>query len=343
MLQAGKERDLLVSEAAGHVRGDAGALDFAVTIFEPGWLVRPGGFCNAFCVAKDIVATSASCLVEDSGRWWDWRIEFKFVQYSGGTRTFTPLLGHARPSRQESIVLGRLDRTKAQNRRGSDWALLKLRRQDCKAVLQFDGQSLPSGHGAKDDLSVMSALRWTAADRAHGSLTKVLSSKCGTLTTIPGIGADAVKALKKLAGQTNLLMHTCDTTQMQIGSPVFQKRSGGEPRLIGIHSGHIEWTSKENETAGRRQAVNAGVRFDAVAPSLKRFRRERVATYRETQRIQRALSKLRLYDGDADANFDMGLRRAILKFEDQMQIPRLGLPTARLMNWLEAEVWKSNP
>ncbi|MEM7429831.1 MAG: peptidoglycan-binding protein, partial [Pseudomonadota bacterium] len=310
---------------------------YAAVAGATGMLVHEKGYCNAFCVAPNIVATSASCVIDDYGRWTNWPNFTNFVRFADGRKIETPLAGHGFEARQGNIALGRLRRQDVftrPRRNRNDWALLKLAKPACKTVLDVRATQGASASNPKEPLGVLSSLRWNAADRNNGTMSAVVSGNCATLPAIPGIGASPTNKLKRLAAQTGLLFHTCDAAEHQVGSPILRLAQNGRAALVGIHSGHAEWRTRANETAGRRQAVNAGVRLAAFAPSLARFRRERSAASNQIKWIQGILATRKFYKGPVNGRFDMRLRRAILKYEEQARLPRLGLPTFSLMQKL---------
>ncbi|MEM7429005.1 MAG: hypothetical protein AAF441_23200 [Pseudomonadota bacterium] len=68
------------------------------------------GGCTGFCVAENIVATSAHCLIEKPGGWRQLDLRIRFSNFSGKNRLTRYVSGSSTAARRLNVVLGTQDR-----------------------------------------------------------------------------------------------------------------------------------------------------------------------------------------------------------------------------------------
>lgn len=292
------------------------------------------GFCNAFCVAENVIATSASCLIDDQGQWKNWSNFFRFVRWSGNRQGWSYITGRNYRTREQNIVLGRRIRPRTATGielSARDWALMRIAKGVCGKPLRIAGDQ----NGAKDKpTGLISYLAWSESDREQKKQRPVFSAGCGLVETIPGPAKSVQEAAQSLLPKDGLLLHTCDVQTNQAGSPIVQALPGGDVAALALSTGHYVL---RRLAPGRKivaHKVNTAVPITALAPSLKRFQSEKVLGYADITRIQKALHKRKLHYGKTGGVFDMATREAILRFEKEQNLPPLGLPTGRILERL---------
>ncbi|MEM8688226.1 MAG: peptidoglycan-binding domain-containing protein [Pseudomonadota bacterium] len=297
-----------------------------------GTLAYSSSFCSGFCVADNVVATDAACLVNDKGKWRNSWNNFRFLLNSGGRPAWSRVLGNDGLTRSRNIALGRLNaRTPATGFRLGvrDWALFRVARDVCKKTLQLaDKQS-----GEPGPVVMLSA---HAKEAVTPTLPSALfSDACALVSSIPQLQSPARQKVERLAKDSGRILHTCDSTADQSGSPILQIRPNGTLVVHGINSGKVTWEHSPKTGQRVQFSANAAVPSQAVAASLRRFQEEDVLSYTKyVQQLQKALQGRKLHTGRTDGIFDLETRRAILQLEDERKLPLLGLPTRRILELL---------
>ncbi len=304
----------------------------ADAISSVGTLAYSSSFCTGFCVAPNVVATDASCLVDDRGKWRNNWNNFKFMLNFSGRPLSSRVRGQDDLTRERNIALGRLTvRAAAEGYRldAQDWALFRVARDVCKEFLPLsDAGTVQTGPVAMLSSRAKKALK---SSRPRS----LFSDACALVSSIPQLQSPARQQVERLAQKSGRLLHTCDSIADQSGSPILQIRPDGTYVANGINSGKVTWEHTTKDGHRVQFSANAAVPARALAASLKRFQTEDVLNYtNDVQRLQEALKARNLHTGRTDGIFDLETRNAILKFEDAQKLPRLGLPTQRMLEML---------
>ncbi len=313
-----------------------------------------GWSCTAFCVAPNIIATNAHCIVRNPtmGK----RLNLsktlfilpKFKQsFTGNTykhRLTYPEYVHAKKP-YLSIYSGNFSQKSPLNSQGQDWAFTKLIHSVCK------GRSLSFA-----DVPLKEIKRAAARDKVfmigyHGDKKmneRLYSKNCKIRSR-----NNALYFLKPqrriMSKQAILLPHTCDAFKGSSGSPIFLETKTG-PKVVGINLGSLRYERyriRRNRYTGkiisRKKLKNGKETNMAIQPKvfiegLQRFEQETLLnSVEEFKKLQSQLKILKLYRGRIDGILGNNTRKAIFDFEHKMKLSKLGLPTEQLLTLLLKE------
>ena len=316
---------------------------------EQGWA------CTAFCVADDVIATSAHCLTGAKGGDLPTldSVVFSLRSY---------ILDGVRPS----VLLGRYEYSKLQSvdernphlaiysgydfkRRtpasiANDWAFAKLQRPICRS------KSL-SFRVMKDDELITAANNQQIFMIAYDEENIVepnLSFRCKIFSKsdsekVPWNIRQAMRRNKAI------VIHDCISRLGSSGGPVFVD-TYGVPEVVAINQGIIvseyripvNWGERGNKAKVTYQTIKGKLR-SAVHPGgfiegFERFREEDLLnSLDEFKEVQAYLKKLHLYHGKIDGLLGPGTKHALIRYEKMAGLVPIGLPTQKLLSLLRAE------
>lgn len=322
-------------------------------IGQPG---RRGWSCTAFCVAPNVIATNAHCIVKNPtvGRRLNLaRTIFMLPKFNDKPRAKLYLEKHSRPLYVDpqnpalSVFSGRFQSTRSVRSQSEDWAFTKLRHDVCKGrTLDFQETSLNEIFKAtrKNQLFMIGF---------HGDKKmndRLFSSNCRVRS--PGDKRFFLPAQRRqYARQAYLLPHTCDAYKGSSGSPIIVKTEEG-PKVIGINLGSLRYERyqiKKNRYTGKvisrkklrsGRETNMAVRPRAFLDGLARFERENLLTSKtQIQELQTYLKALKFYRGRIDGVYGSRSQRALRAFEKKQKITPIGLPTIEILHKLKREVF----
>ena len=332
-------------------------LNVAASIGILGQPGRRGWSCSAFCVAEDIVATNAHCIVRNptAGRRLDLaRSVFVLppvnsksskVSYPG---TFAHPVTLSRKQPGLSVYSGNFVRPKSVAAQNHDWAFTKLNKPVCKGrILKFATRKISAlMNDAKKSRVFMIGF--------HGDKKmekRLYSSKCRIRS--PQNRKYFLKSQRRMMARSGaLLPHTCDAFKGSSGSPILLDTDEGV-RVIGINLGSLRYERykiNRNPYTGKvigrkkiqyRRETNMAVRPSAFLAGLERYRKETLLqSISDFKRIQTHLKALKLYKGKIDGRMGQMTRRAIVRYEQIFGLPPIALPTRELLKHLGNTITK---
>ncbi len=313
---------------------------------------RRGWSCTAFCVAPDVVATNAHCIVKNPtvGRRLNLaRTIFILPKFSNpvaarhlGERVSHPIFVDPK-NPALSVFSGRFNSTRSVTSQNEDWAFTKLRRNVCKGrTLAFEKKPMKEIFKAARKKKIFMI-------GFHGDkkmIDRLFSSNCHVRSPSDKkyfLGAQR----RQIRRRATLLPHTCDAFKGSSGSPIFISTPNG-PKVIGINLGSLRYERyeiKKNRFTGKviskkklrsGRETNMAVRPRAFLDGLARFQKETLLTSKwQIKNIQTLLKSLKYYRGRIDGVYGARSQRALLSYEKENGLAPLGLPTLEILSKLE--------
>lgn len=315
---------------------------------------RRGWSCTAFCVAPDIIATNAHCIVKNPtvGR----RLNLARTLFVLPAIKAHPETGqkndrvtHPRyvdPKNPSlSVFSGQFFSTRSVNAQSEDWAFTKLRRNIC------EGRSLNF-----DQLSLSTIFEAARAKKLfmigfHGDKKmseRLYSDKCRVRS--PNDRKYFLSAQRRQMSRRALLLpHTCDAFKGSSGSPILISTPKGV-RVVGINLGSLRYERyqiKKNRYTGKvisrkklrsGKETNMAVRPLAFLDGLNRYKQETLlSSNSQIREMQTHLKTLRFYRGRIDGKWGRRSQRALRAFEKKRKLAPLGLPTREVLEMLANE------
>ncbi len=321
-------------------------------IGQPG---KRGWRCTAFCVAPNIVATNAHCIVRNPtvGK----RLNLAKTMFVLPAFTKSPLNHKYKPriSYPEyvhqkmpglSIYSGNYAEARNLNSQKQDWAFTKLIHSICKGrTLEFGKTKLKEIQKAANKNNVFMIGYHGDKDMSE----RLYSNKC-RIRSRNNKTFFMKKQRRKMTREAVLLPHTCDAFKGSSGSPIILKK-GPEYKVVGINLGSLKYEHfhiKRNRYTGKiisRKKLKTGKETNiAIQPKiflkgLERFQKETLLTnIDQFKLVQAKLKLLNLYRGKIDGQFGKQTKRAIYAFEKKMNLSPIGLPTKELLDKLNSAV-----
>lgn len=322
-----------------------------------------GNACSAFCVADNVIATNAHCLVKNisTGRKRSKsanldNVLFSFPEIenrSFGTRshyyinfrkTMAPLQYVLSNNPDLSIYSGQYSGSNSFHTQRHDWAFAKLVTPICKnRNLKFADISIKKLRAA----SLRNRVFMIGYHGDDEMAFQRISKNC-RINSFSNKKPLPYYMRRKFGRKTALFSHTCDGVQGSSGSPVFYVTDKG-PRVIGINRGSVKYSRyralRDSYTGRifrrRRLAsleINIAVHPNIFLKGLDRFINEDLLdNLDEFKEIQSLLKKLHLYKSKVDGVWGAGSRNAILRYERKKKLTRLGFPTGQLLSLLRSD------
>lgn len=322
-----------------------------------GILTQPGNrgwSCTAFCVAPNIIATNAHCLVQNAQIGNKLNLskilfvlpKFKNTFGNGKYQNRISYPEYIDPKQPYlSVYSGNFIKAKPVNSQSQDWAFTKLIHSVCK------NRSLPFADMPISQIQKAAKNKKLYMIGYHGDKQmreRLFSNNCEIRS--PSDPKYFLKAQRRSMGKQNLLLpHTCDAYKGSSGSPILQDTSDG-PKVVGINLGSLRYERyriRKNRYTGKiisRRKITSGKETNmAIMPrafmdGISRFSKEQLLNnVAEFQLVQQALKTLKLYKGPIDGKLGRGSRNAILAYEKRKNLTPLGMPTQELLSMLLAE------
>ena len=321
-------------------------------IGQPG---KRGWRCTAFCVAPNIVATNAHCIVRNPtvGK----RLNLAKTMFVLPALTKSPLNHKYKPriSYPEyvhqkmpglSIYSGNYAAARNLNSQKQDWAFTKLIHSVCKGrTLKFSNSKIKEIQKAAKKNNVFMIGYHGDKDMSE----RLYSKKC-RIRSRNNKTFFMKKQRRKMIREAVLLPHTCDAFKGSSGSPIIVKK-GTDYKVVGINLGSLKYEHfriRRNRFTGKiisRKKLKTGKETNiAVQPKiflkgLERFQKETLLTnIHQFKLVQERLKSLKLYRGKIDGQFGKQTKRAIYTFEKKMNLTPIGLPTKELLDKLNNAV-----
>jgi len=297
-----------------------------------------GGYCTAFCVAPDVVATAGHCVLGTRQGQRPDPAQFRFRRDDRRSSPPARVAGWRTGSAAMNVLTGadRLN-THPPINASADWALVRLDRNACPAT----------------GLRISSAARIDIAERAgRGELFHVsyhrdirgwklaISNNCGVVAQAPGSSPKQIS--QDFNDTDHLLLHTCDTEAASSGSPLLVSGPDG-PEVVGInvgtyvrsrvitHDGEII-QRVSSETIANTALVTSPIRtyvddFIASRPLERRS---------EIEEVQAGLAEAGFFAGELDGRFGPVTRAAVAAYQASTGTAVTGIPTRTLLEQLRS-------
>lgn len=326
-------------------------IDVAAGIGILGQHGRVGWSCTAFCVAPNIVATNAHCVVKNPtvGRRLDLsRTLFVLPKFKQGGKaskyksriSYPEFVDPKRPAL--SIYSGNFNNIRSVSAQGHDWAFVKLTHSVCRGrELQFTQRPIPEIRKAASKKQV-----FMIGFHGDKKMEERLFSKDCAIRSPSDRRYFLNTQRRRMLRRAVLLPHTCDAFKGSSGSPILLQTEEG-PKVVGINLGSLRYERyqiKKNRYTGKiiskkklkqGRETNMAVQPRAFLEGLARFEKEQLlSSISSLRQLQSHLKKLRYYKGPIDGKFGRGTRSAVIAFEREEKLIALGLPTKELLEML---------
>ncbi|MGH1351143.1 MAG: trypsin-like peptidase domain-containing protein [Methyloligellaceae bacterium] len=317
--------------------------------------------CSAFCVADNVVATNAHCLIRTphTGQSVDMsNVIFTFPRitptnngYAGTYNinyksTMSPIRYVSRDNPRLSLYAGNYYENKTFRSNSHDWAFAKLKTPICRnRILKLKDIPVRKLQKASRKKKIFMLGYHGDDEMAYQRLSegcRIFSPK--STRYLPR------SARRQYSPRRPVLPHNCDTVTGSSGSPIIMSSQEG-PVVIGINRGsfrYSRYTVMQNTRTGRtvgrpklifRSEMNMAVHTRAFLSGLDRFKSEDLLDNTEQfMEVQHLLKRLRLYRGRVDGLMGRSTRSAILKYERRQHLAPMGLPTKQLLKMLRMEL-----
>ncbi len=314
-----------------------------------------GSACTAFCIGKDLIATSAHCFfntkttkAKDGLAFTRFFLPDDTVSMTNDTKRQNYLRAIYGPKRSyikgrnsqeaaNNIVLGYRRFIRSSGRFRSDWALVRLSRPICENYLQISKLKLSKLISASKNGNI--SLIGYHGDRRYDGL--LLTPNCKILNrNINAAGRTFLRSYLGLDKQT--MLHSCRMASGSSGSPILVK-NGDKFEVIAINAGFASWhrwrrkSRKARKRIVKRWSENIAVLAAPLKPLIDRLKTETLLTSEEEyRRLQEALNRAGFNVGSVDGVLGPRSKRAIKRFEKKKGKPPTGLPTRELLQAVEA-------
>ena len=316
-----------------------------------------GWRCTAFCVAPNIVATNAHCIVRNPtvGK----RLNLAKTIFilpalskSPLNHKFKPRISYPEYVHKKmpglSIYSGDYAEAKHLNSQKQDWAFTKLIHSVCRGrTLSFTNKTITEIQKAAKQKNL-----FMIGYHGDKDMSKRLYSDNCRIRSRNNKTYFLKKQRRQMTKDAVLLPHTCDAFKGSSGSPIILKTNESY-KVVGINLGSLKYEHfriKRNRYTGKiisRKKLKTGKETNiAIQPKiftdgLKRFEKETLLTNLiQFKKVQMGLKTLGLYKGRIDGHFGKKTKRAINAFEEKMGLSPLGLPTHELYRKIQREVLK---
>lgn len=319
---------------------------------------RIGWSCTAFCVAPNVIATNAHCVVKNPtvGRRLDLsRTLFVLPKFKRGKGlkyrsriSYPEFVDPKRPAL--SIYSGNFTNVKSVSSQSQDWAFVKLIHSVCR------GRTLSFTQKPLQEIKEAARKKQVYMIGFHGdkNMEERLFSKDCAIRSPQDRKYFLNAQRRRMLRQAILLPHTCDAFKGSSGSPVILQSTEG-PKVIGINLGSLRYERyqiKKNRYTGKiisrkrlkqGRETNMAVQPRAFLQGLERFEKESLLNgIKALKELQTHLKQLKHYRGPIDGIFGSGTRRAVVAFEREEKLIALGLPTEELLQRLTARIKQEN-
>ncbi len=316
--------------------------------------------CSAFCVADNVIATNAHCLIRksDTKQTVDMSdVIFTFPRITptnngyAGTydinykSNMSPILYVAKDNPRLSLYAGNYYENKTFRSNSHDWAFAKLASPICKQrALKLKDIPVRKLRKASREKKIFMMGFHGDDEMAY----QRLSANC-RIYSPRSTRYLPPSARRQYSRRRPVIPHNCDSVTGSSGSPILMSTNKG-PIVVGINRGSFRYSkysvlrnTRTGRTVGRpklvfRSEMNMAVHTRAFLKGLERFKTEDLLeTIDEFIEVQRLLKRLYLYRGPIDGLMGPGSRSAILRYERKQNLSPLGVPTRQLLKMLRME------
>jgi protease YdgD len=295
--------------------------------------------CTAFCVADNIIATAAHCLMRGTNATPARYADFLFARNYDRLRDFTNIEGHLTSSAPQNVASGDFQlRVRPPIDAAHDWALLRLQRNTCA------GNVLPVRPLSSGELMAQSKAghifqisyhrdwaQWRPAYSKPCTIARDFDSAQWSTIAPDFLDAD------------QMILHTCDTGGASSGSPILLDSPQGAA-VVGLNVGtyvQSKTTTQAGQVTLRQRSetiANTAVNAGAFASRIPVLRNSAIlASGQPLKDLQTRLASRGLYAGRIDGAYGPVMKAAIEAYERINQLPVTGLATTILLTRLVAE------
>ena len=295
--------------------------------------------CNAFCIAPDVVATSAHCLffpVRTGHR--PALSSLTFHKGDGKRRKTPPIAGVRDRSHHWNVIAGATYGSDTDNWIiAHDWALVKLAKPACGDDL------LPVVEKKKwNDLfdDVLNSRIFIIFHNRRGRRVRMhYAASCKVPNNPLELGLQWVAIDLGSSDPHHLIPHRCDFKRGASGSPLLLETPKGSA-VIGINAAESDFKALKKslgERVARQLAANFAVSSGAFRKQIELIRNLPEPLGEEDLTHMQSLLKANGdYSGDLDGEYGNLTRQAILDFERRHNLLATGRPTKPLLQALES-------
>ncbi len=340
----GKGKRIVVGDDLKSVTSSIGILYFQV-----------GGTCTAFCVAPDLVVTSAHCFYDHKSgkkkkglafsRFFlpnrsarsdrSYYQRYKLKRIFGNKRSY--IKGGNSEEAAFNVVLGYQRYIRSIARFKTDWALVRLAEPICQSQLQVTSMARKKLISAEKRGELM--MVGYHGDRFRDGM--LLSPKCKFLDR--KITRASRKMLRNRVGLgSQTMLHSCRAAPGSSGSPILV-RTKDKFQVVAINAGNVSWHRWRKKSRRARKRItgrwseNISVLTKPLQPLIDRLKTEKLLTSEDEYRqLQTALNKAGYNVGGVDGVLGPRSKRGIKRFEKKTGKAQTGLPTRELLSALEA-------
>jgi len=293
-------------------------------------LGRSRTLCTTFCVADEIVATAAHCLVAPLARHRLGGVSIAIGQ--GKHRRTTGIAGVNEEGMAWSVLTGMTRaNSAAPYNTAHDWALVRLADPVCKGR---NVQLSSRGERATPWPELPSSEMFILAYHADTGVKSLRLSDDCTSSDMP-LEPDLARWLHTATNVSSerLLLHRCDITRGTSGSAVFVETSAGASAIaVNVVAEGISRRPGQRQEWDKRVSANRAVLIDAFRQQIPLLGGTPEAVSRDDLRLlQGVLKETGYYRGELTGRYEMDLRQAVLDLERAHgQLPT-GRPSSRLI------------
>lgn len=278
-----------------------------------GLLADDRGFCTAFCVKPDIVATAAHCIAK--GRANVTRTMFGF---SAGDRARTPIMGSSKAEKLLHTTTGTTRFPAVGKKLGDadepffDWALVRLQNPVCegRTLELYEHEKIPE---PGDSEKVFSIFFQPSKRRPVMKYAKCSQDRFSYFSFTRRSSSFARENAAPFPD--DFVYRKCDIRPGGSGAPVFLD-SGDGVKVIAIHSTH-SWP-----TNGKNPNFEGSVNVRNIEPYLHYLETPGAGKGNDSIKVvQELLKKTGDYSGAIDGVYGLGTRQAILDFTLRNSLP----------------------
>ena len=295
--------------------------------------------CTAFCLDKSIIATAAHCLFTKAGRRRQRLRNFIFEIDYRKHRTSSHIEGARINAANQHVIAGstKLHSTPPISS-SSDWAIVRLEKPVCR-----DGGIEISPINVSELIEKAKSRKFYQI-AFHRDLKKwqlAHSQSCVVDRQFEIFSWDMIK--RDFSNSEHLILHKCDTGGGSSGGPLILNTKSG-PKIVGISVGtYIQSNDyiENGEVTKHYQdltVANTGVSAIVFRNLIDPLKQAKIITgHREMRQLQNELRNRMLYAGAIDGAYGFLTRIAIEEFERLKNWPVTGLPTNRLLRYLQEQ------
>lgn len=322
------------------------------------------GACTAFCVAADVIASNAHCLIRRPSHSKDVDLStvifalrrrqgvvpadprlqeisrlLRSIQGRGPEWKISRLKYADKAQPMLSVYAGYYRGRRSVSEFSNDWAFAKIENPVC------EGKSLPILAHSRSKVIAASRSTGPFLIGYHGDKSfeqRWLSPSC-YLYTKKDLRFLHPQHRHAVSASRNLYVHECDMREGASGAPILIDLGNGA-QVFAINAGSLTFQRYQVDRRTRRRhttsrhTANYAVGISEFVAGVERFKSETlISGIDDLRELQELLSKAGLYGAAVDSIFGAGTRSAILKYEQGQGLARLGIPTSQLLSLLRKQ------